>query len=204
MRKDYQIFFDNISENSKIIDIGCGEGEFLQKLKLEKNCKTYGIDVDSKKIAASINKGLSVVQGDANLELPHYPGKQETNHPFNYAILANTIQVIEDPKTVLEQVKRIAEKVFISAPNFGYIQNRLYFGLKGRMPVTKQLPYEWYNTPNIHFSTIKDMVVLLEEVGFNIEEFYYLNSDRKITKGNKNSLLIPNIFARSGIYLMGC
>ena len=201
MREDYQVFFNNIESGSKVIDIGCGEGDFLLKLKQEKNCRTYGIDVDSANVAASIKKGLSVVHGDAGVDLTHYPGKNETEHPFDYAILANTVQVIKNPRAVLEQVQRIAKQVYISAPNFAYIQNRLYFALKGRMPVTKQLPYEWYNTPNIHFSTIKDMVVLLDEIGFEITDFYYLCAKEKRHKGNKKNLLIPNIFARSGIYL---
>jgi methionine biosynthesis protein MetW len=201
-QKDFEIFFNHIKSGSKVIDIGCGEGDFLLKLKQEKNCVTFGIDVDSTNVLKCINKGLSVIQGDADADLNYYPNKENTNNSFDYAILANTIQAIKDPKTVLEQAKRIAKQVLISTPNFGYIETRLFFAIKGIMPVTKQLPYEWYNTPNIHFSTIKDMSVLLTKLNFTIDKFYYIDSKNNINQGNIKNMLLPNLFGKTGVYLV--
>ncbi|HCR85371.1 MAG TPA: methionine biosynthesis protein MetW, partial [Alphaproteobacteria bacterium] len=101
--------------------------------KVYKNCLTHGIDVDTKNVSLALNKGLSVVQGDADIDLTYYPSKNATEKPFDYAILANTIQAIKEPDKVLEQAKRIAREVLISTPNFAYIGNSLYFVLKGRM-----------------------------------------------------------------------
>lgn len=202
MRKDYEIFSNYIKPNSKVIDIGCGEGDFLDYLKAYKNCLTHGIDVDSGNVALAMNKGLSVIHGDADIDLSFYPSKNKTDKPFDYAILANTIQAIKAPDKVLEQAKRIAKEVLISTPNFAYIENRKYFIFKGMMPVTKQLPYEWYNTPNIHFSTIRDMIILLKEKGFSIKQLYYVTEKGKVKEASEDFLFFANLFGKMGVYIV--
>ncbi len=202
MRKDYEIFLDYIKTYSRVIDIGCGEGEFLQILKKDKNCHTFGIEVESAKVAESLGKGLSVIHGDADIELASLPSKESIAEPFDFAVLANTLQVMKNPKATMEQAKRISRKTLISTPNFGFIGNRFQLLTKGKMPVTKQLSYEWYETPNIHFSTITDFIDLINKVGFTIEKSFYIDAGGDCKEFAAKNPTIANLFGRDGVFIL--
>ena len=202
MRQDYEIFFDNIAAGSKVLDVGCGRGEFLELIKRQKQCRAYGIELDSLKVSECLNKGLSVIQGDAGEELKFFPEKNNAPDIFDYVILANTLQVMQSPKEILTDASKIGSKILISSPNFGYYKNRLYLAFKGKMPVTSQLSYQWYETPNIHFSTITDLLELARKVGLKIEDAYYIDNKDKVKEFNISSPQIPNLLGRSSIFVL--
>ncbi|NDF11356.1 MAG: methionine biosynthesis protein MetW [Proteobacteria bacterium] len=163
-----------IPSGSSAIDIGCGEGELIHLLE-NKSIKVKGLEIDAAKVSAAISHGLSVVQGDADHDLKHYP-----DAAFDYAILAKTLQATKQPKQVLVDLLRVAKHVVVVIPNFGYWKNRLYLLTKGRMPVTSTLSYQWYETPNIHFCTLRDFVTLVGEIGAVIESRAYIDSAGKV------------------------
>lgn len=202
MRQDYKIFMDVIKTYSKVIDIGCGEGEFLEMLKQQKSCQVFGIEMESSKVATALSRGVSVIQGDADADLNFYPSKETAPEPFDFLILANSLQVFKNPKDILEHAKRISKKTLISTPNFGYIANRFQFLRKGKMPVTKQLSYEWYDTPNIHFSTLTDFIDLLKEVGFTIEKCYYIDNGGEAKEFDSKNPTIANLFGKEGVFVV--
>lgn len=202
MRKDYQIFFDYIKPETKIIDIGCGEGDFLSVLKAQKNCRCYGIEIKSEKVATCLSSGLSVIQGDAEEELKFFPAVETAPEPFDYAVIAESLQVMKNPKEIILQAKKIAREVLISIPNFGYWENRLYLTLKGKMPMSKQLSYKWYETPNIHFSTITDFIELLEENKMKINKSFYLNDKQEIKNFRPFFPIIANVFGKTGVFVL--
>ncbi len=202
MRQDYKIFLDCIKTYSKVIDVGCGEGEFLEILKQQKSCHVFGIEVESEKVATALSRGVSVIQGDADKDLGYYPNKETAPSAFDYLILANTLQVMKNPKEILEHAKRISKKTLVSTPNFGFVANRFQFLSKGKMPVTKQLSYEWYDTPNIHFSTITDFIDLLKQVGFTIEKSYYIDGGNDAKEFDSKNPTVANLFGREGIFVL--
>ncbi len=202
MRKDYDIFFDHIKPGSKVLDIGCGEGDFLQLLKDKKGCRGYGIEIESEKVGECLNRGLSVIHGDAAEELSHYPAVNDSPDAFDYCVIANTLQAMMQTKEILIQAKRVSKEMLISIPNFGYWENRLYLGARGKMPMSKQLSYKWYETPNIHFSTITDFIELLEELGFSIKESYYVDAKLNSKKFSKKFPFIANIIGKNAIFIV--
>lgn len=198
MRNDYKIFFDNISEKSNILDIGCGEGDFLLELKQKKSCLTSGLEYDSEKVAKALEKGLSVIQGDADADMAYYPD----NEQFDGIIIAHALQVMKNPREVLKKARKITKKLYVSTPNFAYYKNRMYLFLKGRMPVTSSLSYAWYETPNIHFSTIIDFIELAEEVGFKIEKSFYETGKGQTKEFSSNNPRVANIFGVNGFFVL--
>ncbi len=140
-----------VKEGSKTLVLGCGNGEILNILINEKKVKGFGIDIDEEKVFQAISHGLSVIQGDINTELSDYPEKS-----FDYVVAHDIIQIMNKPNQTIKQCLKIGNKVIVSFPNFAYLKIRLTILLSGRMPKTKILPYEWYDTPNIHLFTIKD------------------------------------------------
>lgn len=202
MREDHKIFFDHIKPGSKVLDIGCGEGDFLQLLKSEKLCRGYGIEIESEKVGECLDKGLSVIHGDAAEELSHYPDVSNSPDPFDYSIIANTLQAMMQTKEILIQAKRVSKELLISIPNFGYWENRFYLGMKGKMPMSKQLSYKWYETPNIHFSTITDFIELLKELGFTIKSSYYVDAKSNVKKFSKTFPFMANIIGKSAVFIV--
>nr|WP_068084368.1 methionine biosynthesis protein MetW [Pseudovibrio stylochi] len=158
-RGDYQILCDFVVPQAKVLDIGCGKGELLELLVNLRQVDGRGIEISQAGVNECVARGLSVVQGDADKDLDAYP-----DAAFDYAILSQTLQATMDPKQVLIELLRIGKKVVVSFPNFGHWRNRLQLLWRGRMPVTDYLPYEWYNTPNIHFCTLRDFLALADEV----------------------------------------
>jgi len=154
-----------VAPGSKVLDVGCGDGELLRLLAEERNVDGRGIELSQQGVNDCVAKGLSVIQGDADADLADYP-----DDAFDYVILSQTLQATRRPRVVLEHMLRIGRRAIVSAPNFGHWSVRAQLAFLGRMPVTKNLSHSWYDTPNIHFCTIADFVALAREVGATIDK----------------------------------
>lgn len=192
LRPDLQVIANLISEGARVLDIGCCEGEILYYLAKKKKVDARGVELLQSNVSKCVKNGLAVIQGDADTDLKFYP-----DQCFDYVISSQMLQATKHPKEVLLEMLRIGKKVVVSIPNFGYWYNRLYLLKNGRMPVSKTLPYQWYETPNIHFSTVKDFVLLCKNIGCNIEMQLFLSSC-----DGKNIKIMPNIFAETAVFLL--
>jgi methionine biosynthesis protein MetW len=170
-RIDLRLIADMVTPGSRVLDVGCGDGDLLQILAQQKNVDARGIELSRQGVAKAVSRGLAVVQGDADTDLADYP-----DDLFDYVILSQTLQATRNPKLVLEHMLRIGRRAIISFPNFGHWRMRLQILFMGRMPRTKNLPYEWWDTPNIHFCTIRDFVSLTEVAGAEIEKAVALDA----------------------------
>ncbi len=196
LRPDLQVIADLVPTGCKVLDVGCGDGELLAWLTTHKQVDGRGLELSQTGVNASIARGLSVVQGDADTDLREYPHKT-----YDCVILSQTLQTMREPKAVLENLVRIGKHVIVSVPNFGYWKNRFYLLLFGRMPVTATLSYEWYDTPNIHFCTLSDFITLCDEISITIEKRVYV--DNRGTQSyfqGKGSL--ANMFGEQGIFML--
>ena len=153
MKKEFQIIAELIQKNKRVLDVGCGDGILLKHLKDNKNIDTRGLEISKKNVQICVSKGLSVIEGNAEKDLQQFP-----NTSFDYVILSQTLQAFYKPEKVIDDLLRVANKAIVTIPNFGYWKVRLNLLFKGTMPVTKNLPNEWYDTPNLHMCTIKDFV----------------------------------------------
>ncbi len=196
LRPDLQAIANLVASGSSLLDVGCGEGELLAWLKENKQVKGRGIEISQAGVHRAIAKGLSVIQGNADIDLEHYP-----DNAYDYVVLSQTLQTLREPDKVLGQLVRIARHAIVSVPNFGHWKNRLYLVCKGRMPVTKSLSYEWFDTPNIHFCTIADFVVLCDELGLTIEQRIYVN-EFGIPGAFHNRGILANLFGEQGIFMI--
>ena len=172
IRVDLRIIADMIEPGSRVLDIGCGDGMLLDYLTHFKQVDGRGIELGSEGVNACVSAGLSVIQGDADTDLADYP-----DQAFDYVVLSQTLQAMHAPRTVVEHLLRIGRRAIVSFPNFAHWRLRLYLALKGRMPVSETLSYQWYDTPNIHFCTIKDFMALCEELGITVERSMALDLD---------------------------
>jgi len=196
IRYDLEIIADLIKPNSKVLDIGCGDGELLKYLKTHKNIDARGLEISQPKVSKALMSGLSVIHGNADDDLSAYP-----NQSFDYTVLSQTLQATQNPKNVLEEMLRISRFAIVSLPNFAHIQNRLHLLLKGTMPVNKTIPFEWYETPNIHFCSINDFEKLCAELNFKIEKRFFLTAKKQLMTPLFR-FFIANIFAQYGIFLI--
>ena len=197
LRADLQAISEMVPEKSKVLDIGCGEGTLLAWLAQHKAVDARGIEIDQQCVHKALQAGLSVIQGDVNKDLSYYP-----DHAYDFVILSQALQALQDPSQVLVELLRIGKRAIVSVPNFGHWRNRAYLALKGRMPVTKQLTYQWYDTPNIHFCTITDFVELCESLGIAIEDRILLNEQgTKVHFRGKGRL--ANLVGQQGVFLLG-
>lgn len=193
-RFDYNFILSVVRENSKVLDLGCGTGILLQLLKEKKNIDARGIEIKQAKVQKCVEYGLSVLHGDLDEGLKYYDDKS-----FDYVIFNQTIQVVRNSLLVLKEALRVGKKVIISFPNFGHWQIRLSFFFSGRMPKSKALPYEWYNTPNIRLLTVKDFRELCRENNIHIlKELNYTNRDVKSQK----TIIWPNLLASNSIFVV--
>lgn len=196
LRPDLQAIADMVEHGSSLLDIGCGEGELLSWLLHHKKVSGRGIELSQSGVNRSIARGLSVIQGDADTDLQYYP-----DQAYDYAVLGQTIQTLRQPQEVLKQLVRIARHAIVSVPNFGHWKNRLYLTLMGRMPVTKTLSYQWYDTPNIHFCTITDFVNLCESMNMVIEKRLYV-TNQGVPNYFNNRGLLANVLGEQGIFMI--
>jgi methionine biosynthesis protein MetW len=193
-RIDHSVILDLIPAGTKVLDLGCGDGSLLEKLVRMKGVTGRGIEISEEGVHACIAKGLTVLQGDIDEGLRDYPDRS-----FDYVILNQTIQAVKKPDMVLAEMLRVGGKGVVGIPNFGFWRMRLYLLLKGRMPKTEFLPYEWYDTPNIHFCSILDFEEYCAAKELRVEKRLYLATDRggRVLKGVR-----PNLFAESAVFLL--
>ncbi len=196
LRPDLKAIADMVDAGSSLLDIGCGEGELLSWLLEHKKVSGRGIELSQSGVNRCIARGLSVIQGDADTDLQYYP-----DQAYDYAVLGQTIQTLRQPQDVLIQLVRIARHAIVSVPNFGHWKNRLYLALMGKMPVTKTLSYQWYDTPNIHFCTITDFVNLCESLNLVVEKRLYVTNQGDPNIFN-NKGLFANVFGEQGIFMI--
>ena len=197
MRFDLQIIASWIEAGSKVLDLGCGEGDLLLFLKKNRGVVGTGIERAEAKVAQCIERGLSVLQGDINKEVLDYE-----DGTFDYVILSQTLQQVYDPANLIASLLRIGKRGIVSFPNFSHWRIRMQLLLTGYAPKTKQLPYEWYDTPNIRVMTIKDFRKFSREVGFNILKEVAINTQNHEKRGNIVKVH-PNLRATYGIFLIG-
>ncbi len=184
-----------IKPNSTVLDLGCGQGDLLKILFTQKNVQGTGIELSEENILKCVKKGIPVIQGDIDEGL-----KEFKKHSYDYVILSHTLQVVRKQDFVLKEMARVGKHCIISFPNFAYWRIRFYLMFKGMMPKSKILPYEWYNTPNIHLSTIKDVVKLCHDNDIKIKKTIYLSRKKNSLKRRPNSL--SNFFAEECIMVL--
>lgn len=197
MRYDLQIIASWIEPGSRVLGLGCGDGELLHHLKKNKDVNETGIEILESKVAVCIEKGLSVLQGDINEEILDYP-----DNAFDYVILSQTLQQVYEPAELIQSMLRVGRMGVVSFPNFSHWRIRTDLLLTGLAPVSAQLPYEWYNTPNIRVITIRDFRRFSQKVGFKILKETAINTDSEDRTGNIIKVL-PALRATYGMFLIG-
>jgi methionine biosynthesis protein MetW len=185
-----------VEPGSRVLDIGCGDGELLDILVNERGADARGLELFREGVNASVARGLSVVQGNADTDLVDYP-----SDGFDYVILSQTLQAMRDTRECLRQMLRIGKRSVVSFPNFGHWRVRLKLLFGGRMPDTDTLDLPWYNTPNIHLCTIRDFVTLCDELGITIEQGYTFNAKGKLSSIAK-PLWYTNLFGDQGLFVL--
>ena len=196
MKSEYKIIADIITENTRVLDVGCDDGSLMEFLKEKKNVDIRGIEISKEKVQICISKGLTVIEGDAEFDLKQFPDKS-----FDYVVLGQTLQAFINPEVVINELLRVGNKAVVTIPNFGHWKVRLNLLVQGTMPVTQTLPNEWYNTPNIHMCTIKDFFKFSKTMNFKIyKSLALLNKD--VSTINNSNLLFKNLFCELGIFLI--
>ncbi|MBE7707429.1 MAG: methionine biosynthesis protein MetW [Cyanobacteria bacterium SIG27] len=195
MNLNYKIVCDLIEKNSKVLDLGCGNGELLELLKKEKEVKGFGVEINQDSLLEALVKGLSVIQGDIDKGLDEFQDKT-----YDYAILNQTLQSTKYPEMIIDEMLRVSKKCIVSFPNFAYWRVRFYLFFKGKMPKSKQLPYEWYDTPNIHLLTISDFFEFCKKRNIKIEKSVYLTRN----KSRSGFLIkhIANFFSQEVVFVI--
>ncbi len=195
LRADLLLISDMIENGSRVLDIGCEDGALLEYLGREKQVTGRGIELSQAGVNACVARGLSVIQGDADTDLVNYP-----DNAFDYAVLSQTLQAVRAPHLALKQLARIGRRAIVSFPNFGYWKVRRRLLVNGRMPVTKVLPDQWYETPNIHLCTIRDFLLLCKELNIEVEQSHILDERGRVTMAR--SLWWANLIGQQAIFLL--
>ena len=196
MKSEFKIISDLIDKNSHVLDVGCGDGILMEFLAQEKKVNIRGIEISKKKVQNCVAKGLTIIEGNAEEDLIQFPDKS-----FDYVILSQTLQAFLNPEKVINELLRIGKQAIVTIPNFGYWKIRLHLLLKGTMPITRTLPDEWYNTPNLHLCTIKDFVSFSKTKNFKLSKSIALKSN-KLSYINDSNLDIKNLSSNLGIFLI--
>jgi methionine biosynthesis protein MetW len=197
MKKEFKVIADLLPNDTRVLDVGCGDGSLMNLLVKEKNIEVRGLELEKQNVQECIYKGLPVIQGNAETELYQFPEKS-----FDYVVLSQTLQAFYNPDKVLKELLRIGKSVVISIPNFGYWKVRTSLLFFGKMPVTKTLPNKWYNTPNLHMCSIKDLFNYCDDQNINIKKVIGINED-STSLINKDNLELKNFFSKLGIFLIG-
>lgn len=190
IRLDHKIILSQIERKSSVLDLGCGNGDLLFLLKQEKQCRCTGIEIDHQEVMKAIERGVSVAQGDIDSDLDVYSDNQ-----FDYVIFNESLQEVLQTEKVLEESLRIGKKVIVGVPNFCYFRSRWQIFFKGRVPMTKSLPFKWYNTPNVRFLSIKDFQKFCIAKKITIEKTFFLNRGRPVS-------FAPNLLADFAIFVL--
>jgi len=196
MKQEFKIIANLIEKNTRVLDVGCGDGTLMEFLKNNKEIDIRGIEISKNKVQNCIGKGLTVIEGDAEKDLIQFP-----DHSFDYVILSQTLQAFLNPEQVISELLRVGKKAIVTIPNFGYWKLRLHLLIKGTMPVTRTLPDEWYNTPNIHMCTIKDFFNFCKDRKIHLYKSIALQN-LKSSKINNSNIGLKNLSAVLGIFLL--
>ena len=196
MKNEFKVIANLIEKDRRVLDVGCGDGTLMKFLQDNKNIDCRGMEISKNKIQKCIEKGLTVIEGNAEKDLIQFPDKS-----FDYAVLSQTLQAFLDPELVINELLRVGKKGIVTIPNFGYWKVRLHLLTKGTMPITKTLPDEWYNTTNLHMCSIKDFVYFVKSRNFKIFKSLALN-DKNVTLINNSNLGFKNLIADLGIFLI--
>ena len=196
MKQEFKIISDLIEKNTRVLDVGCGDGILMEYLKHDKEIDIRGIEISKDNVQKCLSKGLTVIEGDAEKDLLQFPDSS-----FDFVILSQTLQAFLNPEIVIKELLRVGKKAIVTIPNFGFWKVRLHLLIKGTMPITKNLPDEWYNTPNLHMCTIKDFYNFCENRKIKLDNSLALHNE-KISSINKLNLNIKNLSAELGIFLI--
>ena len=196
MKQEFKIISDQIEKNTRVLDVGCGDGILMEYLKYNKEIDIRGIEISKDNVQKCLSKGLTVIEGDAEKDLLQFPDSS-----FDFVILSQTLQAFLNPEIVIKELLRVGKKAIVTIPNFGFWKVRLHLLIKGTMPITKNLPDEWYNTPNLHMCTIKDFYNFCENRRIKLDNSLALHNE-KISSINKLNLNIKNLSAELGIFLI--
>ena len=196
MKEEFKVISQLVEENSRVLDVGCGDGILMEYLSKNKVVDVRGLEISKEKVKKCLSNGLAVVEGDAEYDLKQFPDLS-----FDYAILSQTLQAFMSPENVIKDLLRVGKKVIVTIPNFGHWKVRIDLLFKGEMPITKNLPYEWYNTPNLHMCTIQDFYNFCNNKGINIFKTISLNG-QKTSKITSSNLKFKNLISELGIFLL--
>ena len=196
MKTEYRIIVDIIEKNTRVLDVGCNDGTLMESLKNNKNIDVRGIEISKEKVQTCIAKGLTVIEGNAELDLKQFP-----DGSFDYVVLSQTLQAFINPEIVIKELLRVGKKAIVTIPNFGHWKVRFNLLIRGTMPITNSLPNDWYNTPNIHMCTIKDFVKFSKTINFKIYKSLAL-MNKNVSNINNSNLSFKNLFAELGIFLI--
>ena len=196
MKQEFRIIANLIEKNTRVLDVGCGDGTLIEFLRNNKKIDVRGIEISKKNVQKCIGKGLTVIEGDAEKDLAQFP-----NSSFDFVILSQTLQAFLNPEIVINELLRVGKKAIVTVPNFGFWKVRMHLLIKGTMPITKSLPDEWYNTPNIHMCTIKDFFNFCSDQKIRLYKSLALHNEKTSSINNLN-LNIKNLSAELGIFLI--
>ena len=197
MKKEFKVIADLLPKNIRVLDVGCGDGSLMSLLIKEKDIEARGLEIKEEFVQKCIHKGLSVIEGNAETELHQFPDQS-----FDFVVLSQTLQAFNRPEKVLKDLLRVGKSAIVSIPNFGYWKVRTSLLFFGKMPITKTLPNSWYNTPNLHMCSIKDMFHFCLEKDIKISKAIGVNEE-STSEIRKNNLEIRNLFSKLGIFLLG-
>ena len=196
MKQEFKIISDFIEKNTRVLDVGCGDGTLMEYLKTNKEIDIRGIEISKSNSQKCVSKGLTVIEGDAEKDLTQFPDSS-----FDFVILSQTLQAFLNPEIVIQELLRVGKKAIVTVPNFGFWKVRLHLLIKGTMPITKNLPDEWYNTPNLHMCTIKDFYNFCHNREIKLDKALALHNE-KTSPINEANLNIKNLSAELGIFLI--
>ena len=196
MKEEFKVISELVDEKSRVLDVGCGDGILMEYLLKNKVVDVRGLEISKEKVKKCLSNGLAVGEGDAEYDLKQFPDLS-----FDYVILSQTLQAFMSPENVIKDLLRVGKKVIVTIPNFGHWKVRVDLLFKGEMPITKNLPYEWYNTPNLHMCTIQDFYNFCNNKGINIFKTISLNG-QKTSKITSSNLKFKNLISDLGIFLL--